>query len=89
MPPLFTHAPGSLCLLRLSAIGDCTHMLPIVHTLQRHWPKTQLTWIVGAPRLPWSVICRGSNSYLRQATGLRAYRELYIGCAAGASMPCC
>ena len=41
------HPPQTLCLLRLSAIGDCTHMLPIVHTLQTHWPHTQLTWIVG------------------------------------------
>ena len=39
--------PRSLCLLRLSAIGDVTHMLPIVHTLQAHWPKTELTWVVG------------------------------------------
>lgn len=39
--------PETLCLLRLSAIGDCTHMLPIVHTLQTHWPHTHLSWIVG------------------------------------------
>lgn len=42
-----SHPPETLCLLRLSAIGDCTHMLPIVHTLQTHWPHTRLTWIVG------------------------------------------
>jgi len=41
-------APERLCLLRLSAIGDVTHMLPVVHTLQTHWPDTQLTWIVGS-----------------------------------------
>lgn len=40
-------APRSLCLLRLSAIGDVTHMLPVVHTLRAHWPETELTWIVG------------------------------------------
>ncbi len=40
-------APRSLCLLRLSAIGDVTHMLPVVHTLQSHWPDTELTWVVG------------------------------------------
>ena len=40
-------APASLCLLRLSAIGDVTHMLPIVATLQQNWPDTKITWIIG------------------------------------------
>lgn len=40
-------APESLCLLRTSALGDVTHVVPLVHTLQRHWPQTRLTWIIG------------------------------------------
>ena len=49
MPTLpLHHPPESVCLLRLSALGDVTHMLPIVHTLQHHWPDCRLTWIVGA-----------------------------------------
>jgi len=39
--------PSSLCLLRTSALGDVTHVVPIVRTLQAHWPQTRLTWIVG------------------------------------------
>lgn len=39
--------PASLCIVRLSAIGDVTHMVPVVRTLQRHWPETALTWVVG------------------------------------------
>jgi len=39
--------PASICLLRFSALGDITHMLPIVATLKKHWPQTKLTWIVG------------------------------------------
>ena len=39
--------PESICLLRLSAIGDVTHALPIVHTLQKVWPKTRITWVIG------------------------------------------
>jgi heptosyltransferase I len=35
------------CILRLSAIGDVTHMLPIVATLQQQWPETEITWIIG------------------------------------------
>lgn len=33
--------------MRLSAIGDCCHTLPIVRTLQAAWPRTQLTWLIG------------------------------------------
>ncbi|GLQ97462.1 glycosyltransferase family 9 protein [Dyella mobilis] len=40
-------APSSICLLRTSAIGDVTHVVPLVRTLQRAWPQTSLTWIVG------------------------------------------
>jgi heptosyltransferase I len=39
-------------LLRLSAIGDVTHVVPLVRTLQRHWPRTRLTWIVGKREYP-------------------------------------
>ena len=40
-------APAALCLLRTSAIGDVTHVVPLVRTLQQAWPKTALTWVVG------------------------------------------
>lgn len=39
--------PASICLLRTSAIGDVTHVVPLVRTLQQAWPDTTLTWIVG------------------------------------------
>jgi heptosyltransferase I len=39
--------PASICLLRTSAIGDVTHVVPLVRTLQQAWPQTSLTWIVG------------------------------------------
>ncbi len=38
--------PLSLCLLRLSALGDVTHVVPLVRTLQRAWPQVQLHWII-------------------------------------------
>ncbi len=40
-------APATLCLLRLSALGDITHVLPTLRTLQKHWPDTDITWIIG------------------------------------------
>jgi heptosyltransferase I len=35
-----------LCLLRLSALGDVTHVVPLVRTLQRAWPQLTLDWII-------------------------------------------
>ena len=52
MPPSQSYPPRALCLLRLSALGDVSHMLPAVHTLRRAWPDTRLTWIVGAAEAP-------------------------------------
>lgn len=42
-----TSPPKNLCLLRLSAIGDISHCLPILRTIQSAWPETQITWIIG------------------------------------------
>jgi heptosyltransferase I len=39
--------PASVCILRLSAIGDTCHVLPVIRTLQRAWPETRFTWIIG------------------------------------------
>ena len=41
------HQPQSICILRLSALGDATHTLPVVRSIQDHWPGTALTWIIG------------------------------------------
>lgn len=44
-----TPLPGDarICLLRLSALGDVTHVLPLVHTLRDALPGARLTWIIG------------------------------------------
>lgn len=46
MMPL-AQPPNRICILRLSAIGDTCHVVPIIRTLQHVWPTTQLTWIIG------------------------------------------
>ncbi|HFQ5298930.1 TPA: glycosyltransferase family 9 protein [Vibrio vulnificus] len=45
--PLFEQAPNSVCFLRLSAIGDVCHAVAAVQALQRHWPSTKVTWVIG------------------------------------------
>lgn len=44
---LFHTPPKSLCILRLSAIGDVCHALAAVQQIQRHWQNTKITWVVG------------------------------------------
>ena len=47
MPLPLDHAPSDLCVLRLSAIGDTCHAVPVVRALQAAWPSARVTWIVG------------------------------------------
>jgi heptosyltransferase I len=42
-----SEAPETLCLLRTSALGDVTHVVPLLRTLQAAWPQTRMAWIVG------------------------------------------
>ena len=37
----------SFCIIRLSSIGDITHMIPVIRTLQDNNPKSDITWIIG------------------------------------------
>lgn len=39
--------PSSLCILRLSAIGDVTHVLPTLNCIKKQWPDCKITWIIG------------------------------------------
>ncbi len=39
--------PESICVVRLSAIGDTCHALAVVRAIQDTWPESQITWIIG------------------------------------------
>jgi heptosyltransferase I len=39
--------PRRICVLRLSALGDVCHTLPVVRALQDAWPQVQVTWVIG------------------------------------------
>lgn len=43
----FAEPLRSLCIVRLSAIGDTCHTVPVVRAIQDTWPFIELTWIVG------------------------------------------
>ncbi|UQB42429.1 glycosyltransferase family 9 protein [Thiomicrospira microaerophila] len=40
-------APQSICILRLSAIGDVCNAVAAVQAIQRHYPDAKLTWVIG------------------------------------------
>ena len=39
--------PESICVIRLSAIGDTCHALAVIRAIQDTWPETRITWIIG------------------------------------------
>jgi heptosyltransferase I len=45
--PSLDHQAGKICILRLSALGDATHVVPVVRAVQDAWPASQITWIIG------------------------------------------
>ena len=44
---MFDSPPDSICVLRLSALGDVCHVLPVVRSIQDQWPDTRISWILG------------------------------------------
>ncbi|MEH6469985.1 MAG: glycosyltransferase family 9 protein [Halopseudomonas sp.] len=49
--PLLGRVPESICIVRLSALGDVCNAVPAVRALQRQWPDCRITWIVGKTEL--------------------------------------
>ncbi len=37
----------SICILRLSSIGDVTHIIPIISTIRKVYKKCEITWVIG------------------------------------------
>ncbi len=71
-------APESVCILRLSAVGDICHTLPVVRTIQHAWPNTHITWVIG--RLEHTLV--GDIPDIEfvvfdKSEGFSAYRKLY------------
>ena len=69
--------PESVCIVRLSAIGDICHTLAVVRVLQDAWPETRFSWIID------SVACQliGGIADIEfivfdKARGLSAMRSL-------------
>lgn len=72
------HVLHSVCILRLSAIGDVTHVIPVVLSLQAQSPKTRITWIIGKLEARLLGDLPGVEFIVfDKRAGWRGYRELW------------
>jgi len=73
----FRSAPSALCLIRLSAIGDTCHTVPVVRAIQNAWPQTKITWIIGKTEHSLLSGLEGVEFIVvDKGKGLGAYAEL-------------
>jgi heptosyltransferase I len=69
--------PESICIIRLSAIGDCCHTLAVVRAIQSAWPSTKITWVIGRTELSLMEGVDGVEFItFDKSRGWRAYPEL-------------
>lgn len=70
--------PKSICILRLSAIGDVCHMVAVVQSIQRYFPNVPITWIIGKVEASLVSDLPGVEFIIfDKAKGWRAYLDLY------------
>ena len=69
--------PEKVCLLRLSAIGDTCHVVPLLRRLQSAWPRTRFTWVIGKLEAKlMSLIPDVELITVDKGAGLSAYSRL-------------
>jgi len=74
----FGQPPRSLCIVRLSAIGDTCHTVPVVRAIQDAWPSTAVTWIVGKTEHSLLTGLEGVEFVvLDKSQGLRGYAAVH------------
>ncbi len=76
-PPPFATPPASVCLLRLSALGDVCHAVALLRVLQRAWPATRFTFLVGKSEARLLALVDGVEVIpFDKRGGVAAIREL-------------
>jgi len=69
--------PESICIVRLSHIGDTCHALAVVRSIQDAWPETRLTWIIGKTEASLMADITGVEFIIfDKSKGRTAYRAL-------------
>ncbi len=69
--------PKNICILRLSALGDVTHAVPVLRAIQESWPDTKITWVCGKHEHELLSGLAGVRFIaLDKKAGWRGYRDL-------------
>lgn len=70
--------PKSLCILRLSAIGDVCHAVTMVQQIQAYYPEIRITWVIGKVE---HMLLKGLDGVefivFDKSNGFQAYKDLY------------
>jgi len=67
----------SICILRLSAIGDVTHVLPVIATLKLNFPKAKITWVIGKFEYKLMAAMAGVEFIVfDKSQGRKAYKQI-------------
>ncbi|OKY26647.1 glycosyltransferase family 9 protein [Thalassotalea sp. PP2-459] len=70
-------APKTLCILRLSAIGDACHAVAMVQQIQKQYPDIKITWVIGKVEAMLLDKLPGVEFVVfDKSAGLSGYRQL-------------
>ena len=78
MPELAVQSkPKTICVLRLSAIGDTCHALAVIRRMQDNWPDARITWIIGKTEASLMSDIPGIEFIIfDKSKGIRAYKDV-------------
>lgn len=70
--------PTNICILRLSAIGDCCHVVALVQHIYKHLPDSKVTWVIGKleARLMRAILPQVTFIEFDKSLGIKAYFQL-------------
>lgn len=69
--------PKSLCLLRLSAIGDVCHAVAMVQQIQSQYPDIKITWVLGkVEHMLLKGLANVEFIIFDKSIGLQGYKDL-------------
>ncbi len=77
-----TQSPNQICLIRLSALGDCCHALAVIENIRSSSPTSNITWVIGKTEYQLFKDIQGIDSVWpfqqkEKLVMIRAEQEIY------------